>query len=204
MATLTPSDILYQKEHISDDRSSDILGTVKTAISYDDYTILAAQVLVLGLCFDVGYAVHYGSGRHVLAGGVPNAVKWLQYAFEIIYGFAMTLIKLSILMFYCRLFPRESTSVRWRMTVYAFAVAIIAGGLAGTTTAEFQCRPIRYFWTRSGDGSCINMHVLFYIISALTVVTDAALLMLPLPIVWKLQLPKAKKIGVMGIFFLGG
>ena len=65
MAGMTPSEILYQKEHILDDRSSDVIGAsvtmailataavtlrflcrkhMRVAISYDDYLMLAALV----------------------------------------------------------------------------------------------------------------------------------------------------------------
>ncbi|KAL8851941.1 MAG: hypothetical protein Q9221_003152 [Calogaya cf. arnoldii] len=223
---MSQAQIAYQTEHINDDRSSHILGTaismailstlavagrfacrkkLKVALSYDDYSILVGLVLNLGMCFVIGYAIRFGSGRHLLAVGKYNAQQYLKmgYVFQILYAHGMTVIKLSILLFYCRLFPRESTSKRWRFCVYAIAAVCIGFFISRITSTIFQCRPMSYFWTRQGDGKCINELALIYFSQSLSVLTDIFILTLPMPVVWKLRLRKSKKIGVVGIFLLG-
>ncbi|KAL8709463.1 MAG: hypothetical protein Q9220_005846 [cf. Caloplaca sp. 1 TL-2023] len=223
---LSPSQLQYQQAHFYDDRSSEILGTIiamgvltttalalrlacrthlKVAIGWDDYAIMSAYILNVGNLIVVGLGIRVGSGRHLIAVGQRNVQKFLLlvYIFQIIYGFTMTIIKLSILLFYCRLFPRESVPRYWRAAVYIIAVLCILFWISGVTACIFQCTPVDYAWLRTGEGHCINTLLLFYITSTVTVVTDICILLLPLPIVWKLQMPKAKRYGVMAIFLLG-
>ncbi len=128
----------------------------------------------------------------------------LSYAFQLLYSCSMTLVRLSILAFYRRLFPRESTPAWWRACLYSIASLALAYFIAGTAAAIFICTPISYFWTRTGKGHCINEILMFYISAALTVLADVLILLLPMPIIWRLQMQRSKKIGVMAIFLLGG
>lgn len=68
----------------------------------------------------------------------------------------------------------------------------------------FSCRPVAFFWDKTiKGGSCINENNLAYGITATNIVTDFVVLLLPIPWLLKLQLPMAKKIGIIGIFLLG-
>lgn len=127
----------------------------------------------------------------------------MGYVFQLLYAHAITIIKLSILLFYCRLFPRESTSKRWRYCVYAIAAVCIGFFISGTITTIFQSRPISFFWTRKGKGKCVDGLAPIYFSQSLQVLIDILILTLPIPVVWKLRLRRSKKIGVLGIFLLG-
>lgn len=127
----------------------------------------------------------------------------MSYVFQIVYACALTTIKLSILLFYCRLFPKQSTSKRWRNCVYAMAVFFICYFISATTVVIFQCRPISFTWMRKGNGKCINGLPFIYFSQSLQVLTDILILTLPIPVIWRLRLPRSKKIGVLGIFLLG-
>lgn len=227
MAEMTPTEILYQQEHLHDNRSAEVIGVVvtmailstaavalrflcrkqmKVIISYDDYFVLAALIFSLGLIFIVGYGVHVGTGRHFLAVGLDNARNYLklQYIFQIIYMFTLLVVRLSILIFYQRLFPRQSTSLYWRISLYCILFVIFGLFISGTTAFVFSCSPISFFWTRTGAGHCVNTQILYYFTAAINIVCDIAILLLPMPIVWNLQMQRDKKIGIMGIFLLGG
>ncbi|KAL8872096.1 MAG: hypothetical protein Q9174_002212 [Haloplaca sp. 1 TL-2023] len=177
--SLTEEQIQSQMEHINDDRSGDLLAagivmlilppiavvlrfycrkTMKVKLSWDDYFIVIAQVLMFGLCSEVMIGSQNGSGRHLLAVGLETIVTFakLSWSFTCIYPFVVTFVKLSILYFYNRIFPKEVTSKTWRMCC-----------------------------------------------SVLTLVNDIAILVLPVPILWKLQMPQSKKLGILGIFLLG-
>ncbi|KAL8998577.1 MAG: hypothetical protein Q9169_002417 [Polycauliona sp. 2 TL-2023] len=197
VAAMSPAErsyLFYQYEHINDDRRSDLIGVgvsmavlstlailgrfacrkrMRVAISWDDYAILAGWTCKM------------------------------SYVFQIFYAHALTLIKSSILLFYCRLFPRQSTSKSWTACVYGLLAIFVAWYIAATLVVIFQCRPISYYWMRQGDGQCIDEMTFLYFAQAMQVLTDVLTLTLPIPVVWKLQLPRNKKFGVLGIFLLG-
>ncbi|KAL8788355.1 MAG: hypothetical protein Q9213_001752 [Squamulea squamosa] len=212
-----PQNLKYQIDHIEDDRGPEIIATtiviailatvagflrlfcrrhMKVAISYDDYLMIAGFVFALAQCFLQGYSVDIGFGKHLMA---------IQYAYEFFWSAAMACIKLSILLFYRRLFPRENTSARWRVCHLALCIASVALGVISIFGVAFQCTPVAFLWDRTiPGGHCINFTALARFTNIANMVTDILILIMPIPIVWNLHLDRSKKIGVCGLFLLGG
>lgn len=68
----------------------------------------------------------------------------------------------------------------------------------------FECSPIHYFWDRMPiGGQCIDVQRFFTGQSVVNIITDAVLLALPLPLIWRLQLPLGQKLGLSAVFLLG-
>ena len=66
------------------------------------------------------------------------------------------------------------------------------------------CKPIAYNWdTTIEGGSCANQTEAFEAVGILNLLTDIAIIILPMPWLWTLQLPITKKIGLTGIFGIG-
>ncbi|EEA25140.1 conserved hypothetical protein [Talaromyces marneffei ATCC 18224] len=53
-------------------------------------------------------------------------------------------------------------------------------------------------------GSCLNQGKVIVADSVMSVVTDLAILILPLPLTWSLQMPLEKKLKVIGLLSAGG
>jgi len=53
------------------------------------------------------------------------------------------------------------------------------------------------------EGKCIDLHATFLAISVPSILTDVAILALPLPQVWKLQTNTTQKVSLSFIFLLG-
>lgn len=69
----------------------------------------------------------------------------------------------------------------------------------------FQCIPIEYNWDTTIDGGhCINIGQFALVTSILNVLTDVTILILPLPLVQKIQVTPQKRRGLMLLFALGG
>ncbi|KAL8801583.1 MAG: hypothetical protein Q9182_004369 [Xanthomendoza sp. 2 TL-2023] len=72
-----------------------------------------------------------------------------------------------------------------------------------------QCQPVSDFWNRyspdaKGPFQCgVNVNQFFDGNAVPNIVTDAAILVLPIPFIWRLHLPKAQKLGLISIFMLG-
>lgn len=227
-AYLTPDMLQYQIDHIDDNRRPEIITSavivgvlaiaavvlrllcrrhMKVAISYDDYLIIAGLVFSLGLCFLQTFNTSLGYGKHLIAVGILSTQKMIksQYAFEFIWSIAMVLIKLSILMFYRRLFPHQSTTPRWRLCHLALCITSIIIGIISLFGAAFQCTPVAYLWDKTIPGGyCVNFSAFARFTNVGNLTTDILILALPIPIVWSLQLDRHKKIGVCGLFLLGG
>ena len=69
----------------------------------------------------------------------------------------------------------------------------------------FQCKPVSGFWNRTKPAICNVDSRKFFIGNAIpNILTDVALMVLPLPYIWQLNRSKSQKIALAGVFLLGG
>ena len=146
-----------------------------------------------------------GVGRHVpyLLATTPHKLdyEWvLLYPIEILYISSFTFAKLSILCLYQQLFVTKTT----RNVTWALMTVVVMTWTAETLSAIFQCKPITYLWDKaSSDGYCVNQIALYAYWSIPNRITDAVMIVLPLPTVWNLRAPRAQKVGLTFTFLLG-
>ena len=121
------------------------------------------------------------------------------YGAAIVYAFNITTIKLSILLFYQRIFPTRNFIVAVRVVG---AVCII-WGIAVLLVSVFSCIPIHGFWNIDVPSTCIKPSK-FYVAAAVpNITTDVILLCMPLRMVWQLQTKGIQKIQLTIIFLTG-
>lgn len=131
----------------------------------------------------------------------------MEFAIELTYCVLITTIKFSILLFYRRVFINHTTSTWFRVAWYIITVWCFLWGVSTFIAAVFQCTPVSYLWTQfSGKtkGKCVDFTALLIATAAVNIFTDVAVLVLPMPMVWKMKIEKAQKLAVSGIFLLGG
>ena len=68
----------------------------------------------------------------------------------------------------------------------------------------FQCVPVRKLWNPTVPGRCINYEALIIASGVLNVVTDFAILGLPMPLLWRLEAPTRRKRLLSIVFSFGG
>ena len=70
--------------------------------------------------------------------------------------------------------------------------------------AIFACRPVAGFYDMNIRPTCID-DLKFYLATAiLNIVTDLYILVLPIPMVWRLNTNMNKKFAISAMFMLGG
>lgn len=67
----------------------------------------------------------------------------------------------------------------------------------------FMCTPVEHFWNPSVGGTCMNPKIVYFTNAPFNILTDFVLLGFPLPILWKLQLPRRQRIGLVFLFAIG-
>ena len=68
----------------------------------------------------------------------------------------------------------------------------------------FQAWPISYNWQSTGNGYTINEGMMYNALACTELITDVMILVMPLFVIWTLQLRTSKKWAISGIFLLGG
>lgn len=113
--------------------------------------------------------------------------------------------KLSLLLFLYRIFR---VSRKFRIATWALGFMIVVWSMVTLLLMIFSCRPIKANWnpklylhpkTRCYPKSynVLNIH------GYCNVISDFALLFLPIPMLWKLQMTLKKKMGLCTVFATG-
>lgn len=118
-----------------------------------------------------------------------------------IYATAVTFTKASIVTFYARIF-----NLRWLLGLCLFLV--IGYWITIIVAVLVSCRPLPYFWLAYTDpttaqGTCMDVPTFFYGNGIAAMLIDVIILCIPVPIVFKLQMPISQKIAVCAILLLG-
>ncbi len=167
----------------------------------DDALIIVALVLTYGLNVNEIIAVHYGFGRHQLMLSLDYIKKFLlnDWTIQILFATAISVTRMSLLLFYHRLFP-----VRRFTIVAVITGCIMIGWWIGFIFAIiFSCQPVASFWNKAIPGHCISEKSLSWGITGSELGANILMLVLPIPWLWDLRLALSKKFALIGIFMLG-
>ena len=108
--------------------------------------------------------------------------------------------KFSLLFFYLKL-----SHLRWfRVAIYANMFLVVGYNVALVFLLIFTCKPVmKNFDVFVTDGSCLDRTPLYMATAVLNMATDIILLILPIPMISKLQMPRVQKAGLICIFGVG-
>jgi hypothetical protein len=79
-----------------------------------------------------------------------------------------------------------------------------ANSLAPVFSVLYLCKPIAKVWDPTVEGTCGNRIVPFLTTAVFNVVTDVAILLLPIWLLAPLRINRRKKIGIMLTLMTGG
>ncbi|KAF1973174.1 hypothetical protein BU23DRAFT_507193 [Bimuria novae-zelandiae CBS 107.79] len=135
------------------------------------------------------------------------ATRRLEYSSLIIYTAVAGLIKISVLIFYRRIFTVTQSRKDWRNWFFiAMIVVITAWALSWIFAFVFMCRRnVQTLFTSPENlaANCVDTLAVGYGHSVSDFITDALIIVIPIPFVWKLHLPTGRKLAVCGVFLLG-
>ncbi|KAH9238752.1 hypothetical protein K456DRAFT_1746701 [Colletotrichum gloeosporioides 23] len=168
----------------------------------DDWAIVGSLLLVgatVGLSIAGGT---YGAGNHIWSFTLPGLTKIL-YAYTFVYGTACAATKISILLFYQRVFISRVPSFRLSLiTGYFLSIAypIVIWGTMGNA-----CKPLHFYWDQfiGAQGTCIDLNTFYLALGIINMINDIIVLLLPIPQILKLQMSGRKKLAVCSIMLLG-
>ncbi|KAI0452421.1 hypothetical protein F5B21DRAFT_516062 [Xylaria acuta] len=174
-------------------------------LGIDDWLALPAVAIVQIIAATAGgLGGHQQLDEHGLPSHTPQLYVYekTRYAYEMIGAAGLCLIKLSVLLFFRRIF-----SVRAFINVNNVVIGLTVGwGIAYIFALMFQCVPPSTLWNKleSEYGDHCVMNLPSYLSFAFTdPIPDVIIFLLPVPHLWQLNLPMGQKLGVASIFFLG-
>ncbi|KAF9872958.1 nacht and ankyrin domain protein [Colletotrichum karsti] len=171
----------------------------------DDWTIIVSLLLVgatVGLSIVGGVR---GAGNHIWSCTLPDLTNIFQvlYAYTFVYGTACAATKISILLFYQRVFVSRIPSFRVPLIIGYFLS--ISYPIVIWVTMGNACKPLHFYWNQfvGATGTCIDINTFYLALGIINMLNDIIVLLIPIPQILKLQMSGRKKLAVCSIMLLG-
>ncbi|KAI0107680.1 plasma membrane protein Pth11-like protein [Hypoxylon sp. NC0597] len=189
----------------------------KLPLKPDDWLMVPATLMTLG----VGICLVYGVSQEALA--YPTKVpaesadhafeiatdqialaSKIEYAFTLLYVLALGPIKASFLFFYLRIFSTGKGRVRFVLIGLVILVALWT--IAWLFESIFDCN--LNFWAIWGAvddmrTECVNTLGADLALCITDFIMDVFIIIVPIPLIWRLKLSTGRKIATSCIFLLG-
>ncbi|RDW62106.1 hypothetical protein BP6252_11539 [Coleophoma cylindrospora] len=171
----------------------------------DDWLMVTAQIVFTISCSFILRGVHYGIGRHNAAVDQPDEIQALMYQAlaTLTYVANMMFIKLSICVLLLRIAIRP-------LYIWILRISMVVVGLWSLAIFLydiFQCTPVQAQWDYTihtykcvGPNSIVSAA---YAISVMTILSDWLYALLPIPMIWNINMTAQAKFTVGIILSLG-
>ncbi|KAF9878620.1 hypothetical protein CkaCkLH20_04112 [Colletotrichum karsti] len=167
----------------------------------DDWAAAFSLISVLGCGIAIAVMTRYGLGKHIQTVTPEEYMEFTKcfWVSVVFYGLGHLSFKMAFLLQYYRVL----STTNMKKIYIAGMVLVAAWGISVVVMSLFFCVPIAGFWDHTIPAKCLSQQALYYVFGACSIVTDVIIFLLPLPALFKLQLPRSQKWYLLGIFSLG-
>lgn len=131
-----------------------------------------------------------------------NNVEQVYFWDELLYLAVLPVTKISILLFYLKIFPKKQVRIAiWVLIGFNAAYLVVF-----EVISIFQCTPVQgawLAWDGTFEATCRDINMQGWAAAGLNVVLDLAVLILPLPELAALSLSLRKKVQILSMFCVG-
>ncbi|KAI4121453.1 MAG: hypothetical protein LQ338_006351 [Usnochroma carphineum] len=193
---------------------------MRNQILIDDWLLLPALLFTIGMGASLiaGVRLH-ALGYHTPITGNPDdplvtltqtnsaitTTTQIEWAFQMIQILALGCVKLSFLFFYRRIFTTGISTWFNKATTGLIVIILVWTG-AFFFALLFACKGTWSAWWGSVmdlSTKCVQTLKLELALVTSDFVTDVLVMVLPIPMIWRLHMSTSRKIAVTGIFLLG-
>ncbi|KAH8659342.1 hypothetical protein BGZ60DRAFT_415072 [Tricladium varicosporioides] len=159
------------------------------------------------MCFNIflrfgNLVILGGFGHHVMELAKFRILRCLKLGFssQILYTVTLGFVKISICAMLARIFSLSISKL-----IAQILIGLSCCWMTSTVLIGFLiCHPVQMNWNPLiTDGKCGDRNLAFTVAGIVNVMTDFFILLVPIPMVLKLTLPKASKFGLLLIFCMG-
>ncbi|KAF2450094.1 hypothetical protein P171DRAFT_428181 [Karstenula rhodostoma CBS 690.94] len=144
-----------------------------------------------------------GSAQLLKVGLPPQdmlSIFKLAYVGAILFETTNITVKVSLLLFYCRIFPVP----KFRLQAAIIGALCAAWFIGSILVTILQCLPIHKAWDKQIPGHCINLDGFMLGYELTNALLDIVLILLPVRMIHTLKLNRRQKILLTSMFLLGG
>ncbi|SMQ49276.1 unnamed protein product [Zymoseptoria tritici ST99CH_3D7] len=178
-------------------------------LSWDDGVVLFCFLPVTGLTIMALTMMHYGVGKDMWTLEIDTILTYAKYfyATQPLYNCSVLCTKLSLVLLYLRIWPREKGKgwTSFHVTCCIMIFALIGTTIAITFATTFACHPLHNAWryaNRAG-GTCTDRVAGVYAYGGLNISYDIIVLALPITRLLRLKVSTTQKLGFIACFLVG-
>ncbi|KAI2473895.1 hypothetical protein F4781DRAFT_379269 [Annulohypoxylon bovei var. microspora] len=175
---------------------------LKKRLEADDWLVIAAFIISVAMLVFVKKDIDHGLTYHVW-----DILQDTYHIGERLYGLlaylsfilSVSFAKMSMLVLYLRLAPH----MWFRWTCYICIAIIASYSVTAALVESLACRPLQGIVDESIDAICYDSYPAYISLSSLNIGIDIIILLLPIPLVIRMQLPRRQKVSVILLFATG-
>ncbi|KAL1304335.1 hypothetical protein AAFC00_000736 [Neodothiora populina] len=171
-------------------------------VGWDDIFITLSALLGIGYSATSIYQTRWGLGLQTRDFPPENLVRFsrVQYCGGPQYCLAVLGFKLSLLFSYLRV---AGFNRAYAVTINVVIVAVIISQVIFAILLSAACHPISKQWNPALPGECIDTLATYFALGGTSLTWDLIIIVLPLPIVRRLQLDRQNKMALGVVYGLG-
>ncbi|PYI09498.1 hypothetical protein BO78DRAFT_284161, partial [Aspergillus sclerotiicarbonarius CBS 121057] len=162
-----------------------------------DYLVIIAYISLISKTATEWWCIFSGLGKptteltsYEIGFFTAASVTWL---------FSTIACKLSLLSLYLILF---GVSRRFRTVIYITSTIVSIYFIVILALFLTNCHPLSYGWNPAPGGGCRDLVLEEIVIISLNIVLDGLIAVLPIPIIWKLNMALHRKVTIVAMFLL--
>ena len=190
---------------------------ISQCVGLDDYVVLISMVncsppvilsasslandwklLSWAMTAIIAAKVNRGVGVYTGPVSVQTIAKLVVVA-NVVWILIVNITKASILIQYLRIFSNRIT----RSLCYVLMVMLLPAACWAIFGSIFLCQPVSKLWNPDLPGHCLSAQRYWLSVAGLDIGLDFLVLLLPLPAITALHLPRKQKLGLVAVFTLG-
>ncbi|KAG9689085.1 hypothetical protein KCU95_g2000, partial [Aureobasidium melanogenum] len=172
------------------------------SVGWDDIALAISCGLNIGYSATAIHQTKWGLGLKAADFPPENSVPFsrIQFAGGPLYCLTVLGFKLSLLISYLRVagFNRIYATVVWTVLV-----SVVVSQILFTILLSVGCQPIAKQWDPSIPGKCLNALPIYFALGGTSLGWDLIIIVLPFPILRRLQLDFNRKVALFAVFSLG-
>ncbi|KAF2963958.1 hypothetical protein GQX73_g9631 [Xylaria multiplex] len=176
---------------------------MRVPLATEDWFHVVSLIFFYGLAVSmILVAVTGGAGHHVYMLQPWHTVRYSEIVFsiEFLYAFSVGFAKISITLMIMRIF------IHRHVRIAGICIIVLSTGwmLHPLFTGLLLCTPIEANWNPAIPGAhCDNQYVGFGVVAGIDIINELALLILPIPSLWRVYLNTRYKFALLGVFGTG-
>ncbi|KAK4621378.1 Wortmanamides biosynthesis cluster protein C [Fulvia fulva] len=170
-------------------------------IGLDDWVILISLLFCWVITASIGAAIFAGIGEYRTKPGVVDTILIVKLLVVVntVWATTVNITKASILIQYLRVF----NGCIIRACCWTLMAALLPATCWAVFGGIFLCTPTAKLWNVTLPGHCRNAQVYWASVAGVNIGLDFLTLILPIPVIGSLHLPRKQKILTMLVFVLG-